>query len=406
MRISIMSIYVETAFESLNKHEEELCGDHVDIIRTPEFVLAVLADGLGSGVKANILATMTSRIISSMMSSGAALEEVIETVASTLPVCSVRGIAYSTFSILQIFNDGQAYLAEFDNPAAVFLRKGRVAELPRTQKKIADKNISEVTFTVQPGDRIVIFSDGALHAGVGKLLNLGWQHKNISEYLDRSVTSDMTAVKISTLLVSACDCLYQGTPGDDTTVLTIAVKKPVLASVMIGPPEDASRDEEMVRSFLREKGKKIICGGTTSQIVSRISKRKIEMALDYADPNIPPISHMKGIDLVTEGIITLGTTVEYIKWCLSTHTVAPFENAEKPVGGATGFDEKRQDGATALAKLLMDDCTQIHFFIGKASNPAYRNPALPLELNLKLRRVTELKDLLESMGKSVVIDYY
>ena len=401
-----MPIYVETAYESLNKFGEELCGDHVDIIRTPDFVLAVLADGLGSGVKANILATMTSRIISRMMSSGADLEEVIETVASTLPVCSVRGIAYSTFTILQIFNDGQAYLAEFDNPAAVFLRKGHVTPLPRTAKQIADKNINEVTFTVQPGDRIVLFSDGALHAGVGKLLNLGWKHENITEYLDRSVTTDMSCVKIASLLTSACDCLYQGTPGDDTTVMAFAVKKPVLASMLIGPPEDASRDAEMVHAFLKEKGKKIICGGTTSQIVSRVSKKKIELELEYPDPKVPPISYMKGIDLVTEGIITLGTTIEYIKWSLSTHTVAPFENVEKPAGGATGFDEKRQDGATALAKLLMNDCTQLHFFVGKASNPAYRNPSLPLELNLKLRRINELKELLESMGKSVVIDYY
>jgi len=401
-----MPIYVETAYESLNKYEEELCGDHVDIIRTPDFVLAVLADGLGSGVKANILATMTSRIISRMMSSGAELEEVIETVASTLPVCSVRGIAYSTFTILQIFSDGRAYLAEFDNPAAVFLRKGHVTPLSRVSKTIADKKINEVTFTVQPGDRIVLFSDGALHAGVGKLLNLGWQHENITEYLDRSVTPDMSSVQISTLLTSACDCLYQGKPGDDTTVMAFSVRKPVPASLMIGPPEDASRDEEMVHAFLSEKGKKVVCGGTTAQIVSRISKKKLEMELEYPDPNVPPISYMKGIDLVTEGIITLGTTIEYMKWSLATHTVAPFEDEKKPVGGATGFDEKRQDGATALAKLLMNECTQVHFFVGKAANPAYRNPNLPLELNLKLRRITELTELLESMGKSVAIDYY
>ena len=401
-----MPIYVETAYESLNKYEEELCGDHVDIIRTPEFVLAVLADGLGSGVKANILATLSSRIISCMMSSGAQLEEVVETVASTLPVCSVRGIAYSTFSILQIYNNGNAYLAEFDNPPAVFLRKGHVTDLPRTSKQIADKKIYEVSFTVQPGDRIVLFSDGALHAGVGKLLNLGWQHENISEYLDRSVTSDMSCAKIATLLTSACDCLYQGKPGDDTTVLAFAVKKPVPASIMIGPPEDPSRDEEMVHAFLQEKGKKIVCGGTTSQILSRVSKRKIELELEYPDPNVPPISYIKGIDLVTEGIITLGTAIEYMKWSLATHTVTPFGEMEKPVGGATGFDEKRQDGATALAKLLMNECTQLHLFVGKASNPAYRNSNLPKELNLKLQRVNDLKELLESIGKSVVIDYY
>ncbi len=401
-----MPVYIETAYESLNKNGEELCGDHADIIRTEEFVLAVLADGLGSGVKANILATMTSRIISSMMSSGASLEEVVETVASTLPVCSERGIAYSTFTIIQIYNDGRAYLAEYDNPPAVFLRKGRIAELVRSTKEIAGKKISEATFLVQPGDRLVVFSDGALYAGAGKLLNPGWKHENISAYLGSSMTPEMSAARISSLLLSACECLYQGTPGDDTTVMTFVAQKNLPCAVMVGPAENPDRDEEMVRTFLKSKGKKVICGGTTAQIVSRVSGRNIDMSVDESAAGVPPISHMKGIDLVTEGIITMGTAVEYIKWNLSRHTASPFDDMPKPVGGATGFDEKRQDGATALAKLFMYECTQVRFFVGRATNPAYRNPGLPLELNLKLKQINELKDLLESMGKSVTVDYY
>lgn len=401
-----MPVYIETAYESLNKNGEELCGDHADIIRTDDFVLAVLADGLGSGVKANILATMTSRIISTMLSSGATLEEVVETVASTLPVCSERGIAYSTFTIIQIYNDGRAYLAEYDNPPAVFLKKGRVSVLDRSTKEIAGKKISEATFLIQPGDRLVVFSDGALYAGAGKLLNPGWKHENITAYLASSLTPEMSAARISSLLLSACECLYQGTPGDDTTVMTFAAQKNLPCSVMVGPAENPGRDEEMVRAFLKSKGKKVICGGTTAQIVARVSGRTIDMRVNESDSRVPPISHMKGIDLVTEGIITMGTAVEYIKWNLARHTASPFDDMPKPVGGATGFDEKRQDGATALAKLFMFECTQVRFFVGKATNPAYRNPGLPLELNLKLKKINELKDLLESMGKSVTIDYY
>ena len=401
-----MPVYMETAYEYLKKEGEELCGDRVEIIRTPAFVLAVLADGLGSGVKANILATMTAKIISTMMSEGGSLEEVVETIASTLPVCSTREIAYSTFSILQVFRDGRAYLAEFDNPPAVFLHKGHVEELPRTEKIIAGKAVNEVTFTLEPGDRLVVFSDGALHAGTGKLLNLGWKYEDISEYLDRSVAPGMSASAISHLLVSACDCLYQGRAGDDTTVLTFAAQKDMPCAVMIGPPTDPARDEEVVHAFLQAKGKKVICGGTTAQVVSRVTGVPLDMDVESHDPDVPPISRMKGIDLVTEGVVTLGTAIEAIRWKLSTHAVSPFESEKTADEGSQAYSDKHHDGATALARLLMNDCTEVHIFAGKASNPAYHNPDLPLELDVKLRRIEELKKLLESMGKSVIVEYY
>lgn len=397
---------METAYEQLNKKGEELCGDHVEIIRTPEFVLAVLADGLGSGVKANILATMTAKIISTMMSAGGTLEEVVETVASTLPVCSERGIAYSTFSIVQVFRDGRTYLAEYDNPPAVFMPGGSPADLFRRETLIAGKKIREVSFAMQSGDRLVIFSDGALHAGTGKILNMGWQHKDIVDYLGRSISPVMTSAEAALLLTGACDCLYQGQAGDDTTVLCFTAKEDMPCSIMIGPPEDPARDEEMVHAFLKAAGKKIICGGTTAQIVSRITGKKLDMGIEKPAQGVPPTSGMKGIDLVTEGIVTLGTAIEYMKWDLSLHAGSPFENEKKPVGGATGFNDKRQDGAAALAKLLMNECTQIHIFFGQAANPAYSDPSLPFERNMKLRLVNELKELLESTGKSVVIDYY
>jgi hypothetical protein len=220
-----MPVYIETAYESLNKNGEELCGDHADIIRTEEFVLAVLADGLGSGVKAIILATMTSK--------NHIEHDVLRRVArggcrnSREHLAGVQRTrnAYSPFTIIQIYNDGRAYLAEYDTHSAVFLRKGRIAELVRSTKEIAGKKISEATFLVQPGDRLVVFSDGALYAGAGKLLNPGWKHENISAYLGSSMTPEMSAARISSLLLSACECLYQGTPGDDTTVMTFVAQK-------------------------------------------------------------------------------------------------------------------------------------------------------------------------------------
>jgi serine phosphatase RsbU (regulator of sigma subunit) len=206
-----MSVYIETFFNSLNKYGEELCGDKAEIIRNNESVIIVLADGLGSGVKANILATLTGKIIATMLNEDADIDECLETIASTLPVCSERGIAYSTFTILKICNTGEAYLAEYDNPETVFIRKGKISALNKTLRTIKDKNIRESHFVMEPDDMLILFSDGVVHAGVGKLLNLGWQYENVLEYIQNAVRPDLTSRTMCRQLVSACDSLYAET---------------------------------------------------------------------------------------------------------------------------------------------------------------------------------------------------
>ena len=136
-----MAYHFEVCAESLNKKGEELCGDKVEVARLGESIIVVLSDGLGSGVKANILASLTSKIIISMLREGAEIDEVVETIASTLPVCKERNVAYSTFTILQINGDGDAYVVEFDNPGIVILRKGQTVELRKTARQIAGKTI-------------------------------------------------------------------------------------------------------------------------------------------------------------------------------------------------------------------------------------------------------------------------
>ncbi|MEI6100691.1 MAG: SpoIIE family protein phosphatase, partial [Eubacteriales bacterium] len=218
-----MSIYVETSAKSLKKYGEELCGDKVEMIRSNDKVTVVLADGLGSGVKANILATLTSKIAATMLSEGADIVEVVETIVSTLPVCKVREIAYSTFSILQVDNNGLARLVEFDNPEALLLRDGKEVKIEKKTMDVEGKMIRESNFTMKPGDACILFSDGAVHAGVGKLLNFGWQRANIVEYMDNYYKTDMPARQITSQLLSACNSLYTDQPGDDTTVVTVKV---------------------------------------------------------------------------------------------------------------------------------------------------------------------------------------
>ena len=391
----MMKMHVDTAYRSLFKYGEELCGDNVRITRTEDSVFAVLADGLGSGVKANILSTLTSTIISTMLTEGAAMEQAVETIVSTLPICSVRKLAYSTFSVLQIKDTGEAYLAEFDNPACIFIRNGELMELEMTDKEYAGKTVYESRFTVFPGDVLALISDGVVYAGVGSILNFGWTWESVAEWLRKESLKEKSAPRLAAALSQAVKELYMDKPGDDSTVMVARISPRQVVNMFAGPPKNKDDDPKMVRDFMTSSGKKLICGGSSANIVARVLNRSIETSLDYVDPLIPPIATIQGIDLVTEGVLTLSRTVEILQEYLDHETDSFYFKK---------LDEK--NGAAMLAKILLEECTTLNLFIGTAINPAHQNPGLPSDLSIKLKLIDKLCGLMERLGKRVTKKTY
>jgi len=388
----------DIAYKSINKYSEELCGDKVDIVRTPDSDILILADGMGSGVKANILSTLTSTIIGTMFENGATLEECVRTVMDTLPVCQVRKVAYSTFSILQVFKNGDAYLAEYDNPGCIFIRDGELTEIPRNERIIGDKRINEYRFQVQQGDAFLIMSDGTIHAGVGTTLNFGWEWNDIAAYALKEYSNTVSAIRFASNIAEACNMLYEYKPGDDTTVACLRVihRKPV--HIMTGPAKDPADDERMIRDFMSgdEETKRIISGGTSAEIASRVLNRKLDVSISYVDPELPPEAYMDGIDLVTEGVLTLSQTLKLLK---------AFKDPEHlPDDFFKQLD--RKNGASEIARILIEDCTDVTIFAGLAVNEAYQNPNLPLELNIRQNLVGQFREAVEAIGKPVKIIYY
>ena len=265
-----MKYTIDVAYKSLFKYGEELCGDKVAVARTENSTICVLADGLGSGVKANILSTLSSQIIVTMLKEGATMEEAVETIAGTLPVCSVRKVAYSTFSVLQITDEGEAYLVEFDNPFCIYVRDGKLVQLPCVYREYAGKGMYESRFNVLPGDSLTIVSDGVIYAGVGATLNFGWTWDSVAEWLTRTVTRDMSALRLSTLLSQAVSDLYMGKCGDDSTVMAVKVLPRKSVNLLASPPKDKDKDEQMVRDFMKAMGKKVVCGGSSANMVGRV----------------------------------------------------------------------------------------------------------------------------------------
>ena len=392
-----MGITVDVAYKSLNKFTEILCGDKVELLETEDSNIMILADGMGSGVKANILATLTSKILGTMFLNGASLEECVDTIVQTLPVCQVRKVAYSTFSILQVFHSGDAYLVEFDNPGCIFIRNGVLQKIPKNLREVEGKKINEFRFKVQKGDALILMSDGTIHAGVGELLNFGWLWEDIAQYAVKEYYKTVSAARLAAALSRACDELYQFKPGDDTTVAVMRVidQKPV--HLMTGPASNPDDNARMVRDFMSdESAKKIVSGGTSSTIVARVLNRTMDVSLDYTDPEIPPIAYIEGIDLVTEGVLTLNRTLQLIRRYVKNETITEDFFLE--------LDKK--NGASMIAKMLIEDCTEVHMYVGKAINSAYQNPNLPFDLGIRQNLVDQLRHAIEEMGKKVSVTYY
>jgi hypothetical protein len=388
------NLCADIGYRSVNHYGEELCGDHVDVIEQDQnSIVVVLADGLGSGVKASILSTLTSKIISTMMSEGLSIEDCVETIAATLPVCSVRGVAYSTFTIMRIVNNQFIEIIQYDNPQVIMLRNGENYNYDRTEMNIGGKKIFKSRIKLMEDDVFVAMSDGCPHAGIGLAYNMGWQREDIISFLEPISCVGYTAKTLSTILIDEVFKLYNEQPGDDATACTVRIRKREPVNLLFGPPSNRDDNNRMMSLFFSKEGKHIVCGGTTSTIAAKYLNKPLVPHMDFIDRDIPPIAEIDGVDLVTEGVITINRVVEYAKDYLEDNE------------SYTHWSYKK-DGASLIAKILFEDATDINFYVGRAVNPAHQNPDLPINFNIKMNLVIELSECLKKMGKRIKVTYF
>jgi len=383
-----MRLHYEHGFANLRKHREELCGDSHVFSRQPDYAICVLSDGLGSGVKANILSTLTVTIVSRMLEQGLPLDNVLETLANTLPVCKVRKIAYSTFAIAQLFPSGNAYVAEYDSPETFFFRRKVAQPLPYHERQVAERTVREATLRLRAGDWLVLVTDGEMHAGVGGRWNLGWGWERIRDYLEGKIGDDVSAQEVAEDMVHVANHLYAGAPGDDASVVAIKVRERRYATVLAGPPAQRGDDEQVVKALLGAQGRKIVCGGTTGNIVARHLGSEPQVDLTTMEPDVPPAATLPGIDLVAEGVLTLSKTLQ---------------NLER--GVTLAQVRHRRDGASVLTRCLLE-ADEVEFLVGQAINPAHQNPDMPADLALKHQVAQAIAEQLEGRGTTVKLRYF
>ena len=384
----------DIGYKSVNHYGEELCGDHVDVVEQDEnSTVIVLADGLGSGVKASILSTLTSKIISTMMAEGLPIEECVSTIAATLPVCSVRGVAYSTFTIIHLKNNDIAEVIQYDNPQVIVIRDEQNYDYPKTEMNIGGKKIFKSVIKLRENDIFVAMSDGCPHAGIGMSYNFGWKREDIISFIETLAPVGYTAKTLSTIIVDECYKLYGGKPGDDATACVVRVRKREPMNILFGPPSNRDDANRMMSLFFSKEGKHIICGGTTSSIAAKYLNKPIKASLNFEKADVPPIAEIEGVDLVTEGVITVNKVLEYAKDYLGEN-----EHYEH-------WSLKR-DGASLISRLLFEEATDINFYVGRAINPAHQNPDLPINFSIKMNLVEELSACLKKMGKRIKVSYF
>ncbi len=388
------NLCADIGWKSINHDGEQLCGDHIDIIEQNEnSTVIVLADGLGSGVKASILSTLTSKIISTMMAEGLPLEECVSTIAATLPICSVRGVAYSTFTIIHLIDNTTAELIQYDNPMVILIRDCEVYNYPKTELNIDGKKIYKSVIKLMENDIFIAMSDGCPHAGIGIAYNFGWKWEDIADFMKTFAHIGYTAKTLSTILVDECNKQYGFHPGDDATACVVRIRAREPMNILFGPPRNRDDCDRMMSLFFSKEGKHIICGGTTSSIAAKYLGKQIKTSLVFEQSDVPPIAEIEGVDLVTEGVITINKVIEYAKDALDKNEKYEHWSISR-------------DGASMICRLLFEEATDINFYVGRAVNPAHQNPDLPINFNIKMNLVEELSACLKKMGKRIKVSYF
>ena len=392
----IERLYPDIGYQSLIKNGEIVCGDHVERMERPDgSVVMVLADGLGSGIKACILSTLTATIISRMIADNLPITYCVRAIVEALPICSMRKLAYSTFTVINIAPSGMAHIIQYDNPSTILIRNGEQFPIPFIKMTIENKEIESAAIQLKKGDVLLAFSDGVQHAGVapGMSYSLGWGYENIVKYMEPLCLAGFSARTLNTIFLDECYQRYSGMPGDDTTALTICMRTHEQVNLVIGPPSHVDDNEKMMSLFFAKSGKHIVCGGTTAKIAAQYLNKPLIISNERRDDGAPSPGSIEGVDLVTEGTLTIRQVLDYAKDYLEDNRTYSH----------WGY---KRDGASLISRMLFEEATDINFFVGRAVNPAHQDPNLPITFAIKMQLIHELSECLERMGKVIRVSYF
>jgi len=385
MSISTDSYHVDVGCVQLSKYGNQVCGDVLlsRKIKEEERTIVVVSDGLGSGVKANVLATLTASMAVNFTLKKQPVERTARIIMQTLPVDQLRQISYATFTIADIECEGETRIIEFDNPNWILIRNTGVVEIKKNELNIdlddgRRRKMFLSQFKLQKDDRIVIVSDGVTQSGIGTAqMPFGFGEEALKRFICKIITenSNISAHNLARNIISKSNTNDIYKPQDDITCAVIHFRNPRRLLICSGPPFNESKDKQLAEIVKSFRGRKIICGGTTSLIVSRELGIPVKVGLNIDSSGLPPTSEMAGIDLVTEGILTIGKVAEILENLHDT--------------------EVRGTGPAVEIVKAMFQSDVIDLLVGTKINVAHQDPSLPVELEIRRNVMRKIARLLE-----------
>lgn len=373
-------MFIDIDCSQKKKYNQNAYGDFFKSERFTDMnrLVAVLSDGLGSGIKADILACMTSTMLLKFLKENADIEKSCEIIMNSLPVCKVRGISYSTFSAIDCYDDGKSIIVEEGNPDFIWIRDGEVLKPECTiieSKNFKNRKMRVYDIKLELNDRIIFCSDGATQVAMGtKTYPLGLERDGLINIILSKLKMDknISSSELSNYLIKQIELIAPDKKLlDDTSIVSIYCREPREALVFTGPPYHIEKDNYYANTFKNFKGKKAIAGGTTANIISRELNIPVKTDLSLNVGNLPGIYCMDGVDLVTEGILTLTKTMEYLE-----------------------DNNYQNDAAGKLMRFMLDsDC--ISFLVGAQLNQAHYDPNLPIEIEIRKNIVRKIAKILE-----------
>ncbi len=364
------SLFVDFDFFQRRKAGQTACGDRFVTRRMPcgKGVVMALSDGLGSGVKANILSTMTAVMAVKFAESGMEFPRAADTMMRALPVCSVRKISYATFTIAIWSPDGLLKVVEAGNPGLAYIRDGKEMELDSktfSSDEWSGRTIRLSEVKPEDGDRLLLISDGISQAGMGTEAHpLGWRREERVSFIMKTLGAKpaLSSRELSGMVLEQALSMEKGRlPHDDMTCASVHFRSPRELLIAAGPPFNPGRDSEWARQVSSFKGSRAVCGGSTSRILARELKRDLKVDIERYNGELPPSGRMEGFSIVTEGILTLTRAAQVLE----------------------GRECLRPDDPAARLASLMRDHDSISFMVGTKVNEAHQDPSLPTEIELR-----------------------
>ncbi len=391
------NLHLDIDHYNVCKYNQHVSGDSFisSRVKGENRTVTVLADGLGSGVKASVLSTLTTTMACKFASSDMDITKAAESILQTLPVCKVRKIAYSTFIIIDMHQDGVTNIIEYSTPECIIIRANKILSLAKETIKIETPVAQENTifyssFIAEPGDRLVFFSDGVVQAGIGsKNCPKGWGELDIQAYLTDLTknNSKISAGDMSSSVVKQAHAIDGHQAKDDITCGVIYYRNPRRLLVVSGPPYDKDRDAYIAKRVRDHGGEKIICGGTTAQIVARELGLEVEYGVGGIADEVPPVSNISGVNMVTEGNVTLGKIASILQK-EDIHNL-----------------NKHSSSVCSLLQLLLNT-DRLDFIIGTRFNEAHLDPKFMQPFDMRKNIIRDIAAVLEKKYfKKVRIEY-